>query len=185
PTGLILGGWSACHVVGWGGYGGWDPVENAALLPWLTSTAFLHSTMVQERRGMLKVWNLVLVIASFALSIFGTFEVRSGIISSVHSFAYSDIGSFFLVFLAIIIVFSTALFIFRLPRLRPEQEFDSVISREGIFVLNNLLLVGIAFATLWGTIFLLISVAIGHQIMTVGPPSYNQLNGPLSVALVL
>ena len=184
-TGLILGAWWAYHVLGWGGYWGWDPVENAALLPWLTATAFLHSTMVQERRGMLKVWNLILVIASFALSIFGTFEVRSGIISSVHSFAYSDIGSFFLVFLAIIIVFSTALFIFRLPRLRPEQEFDSVISREGIFLLNNLLLVGIAFATLWGTIFPLISVAVGHQTMTVGPPFYNSVNGPLFVALVL
>ncbi len=123
-TGLMLGMWWAYHVLGWGGYWGWDPVENAALLPWLTATAFLHSTMVQERRGMLKVWNLGLVIASFALAIFGTFEVRSGIISSVHSFAYSSIGGYFLAFLAIIIVFSIGLFIFRLPRLRPEHEFD-------------------------------------------------------------
>src|SRR5258706_7628286 len=146
-TGLILGAWWAYHVLGWGGYWGWDPVENAALLPWLTATAFLHSTMVQERRGMLKVWNLGLVITSFALSIFGTFEVRSGIISSVHSFAYSNIGSYFLVFLGIVIVFCTGLFIYRLPKLRPEQEFDSVISREGSFLLNNLLLVGITFAT--------------------------------------
>ncbi len=184
-TGLILGAWWAYHVLGWGGYWGWDPVENAALLPWLTSTAFLHSTMVQERRGMLKAWNLVLVIASFALSIFGTFEVRSGIISSVHSFAYSDIGVYFLVFLAIIIVFSTALFVYRLPKLRPEQAFDSVISREGIFLLNNLLLVGIAFATLWGTIFPLISLAIRQQTMTVGPPFYNSVNGPLFVVLIL
>src|SRR3989475_9321059 len=126
-AGLILGAWWAYHVLGWGGYWGWDPVENAALLPWLTATAFLHSTMVQERRGMLKVWNLVLVVASFALSIFGTFEVRSGIISSVHSFAYSDIGSYFLAFLAIIIVFSTLLFVYRLPKLRPEQEVDSAV----------------------------------------------------------
>ncbi len=184
-TGLILGAWWAYHVLGWGGYWGWDPVENAALLPWLTSTAFLHSTMVQERRGMLKAWNLVLVIASFALSIFGTFEVRSGIISSVHSFAYSDIGVYFLAFLAIIIVFSTALFVYRLPKLRPEQAFDSVISREGIFLLNNLLLVGIAFATLWGTIFPLISLAIRQQTMTVGPPFYNSVNGPLFVVLIL
>ncbi|HEV2581681.1 MAG TPA: cytochrome c biogenesis protein CcsA, partial [Ktedonobacteraceae bacterium] len=130
-AGLMLGMWWAYHVLGWGGYWGWDPVENAALLPWLTATAFLHSTMVQERRGMLKVWNLGLVIASFALSIFGTFEVRSGIISSVHSFAYSSIGAYFLVFLAIIIVFSIGLFVYRLPKLRPEQEFDSAISREG------------------------------------------------------
>ncbi|HLQ28403.1 MAG TPA: heme lyase CcmF/NrfE family subunit [Ktedonobacteraceae bacterium] len=184
-TGLILGAWWAYHVLGWGGYWGWDPVENAALLPWLTSTAFLHSTMVQERRGMLKAWNLVLVIASFALSIFGTFEVRSGIISSVHSFAYSDIGVYFLAFLAIIIVFSTVLFVYRLPKLRPEQAFDSVISREGIFLLNNLLLVGIAFATLWGTIFPLISLAIRQQTMTVGPPFYNSVNGPLFVVLIL
>ena len=110
-AGLLLGSWWAYHVLGWGGYWGWDPVENAALLPWLTATAFLHSTMVQERRGMLKVWNLCLVVASFALSIFGTFEVRSGIISSVHSFAYSDIGSYFFVFLVIVIAFSTVLFV--------------------------------------------------------------------------
>ncbi len=184
-TGLILGAWWAYHVLGWGGYWGWDPVENAALLPWLTSTAFLHSTMVQERRGMLKVWNLCLVIASFALSIFGTFEVRSGVISSVHSFAYSAIGSYFLVFLVIILVFSTGLFLFRLPKLRPEQEFDSVVSREGVFLLNNLLLVGIAFATLWGTIFPLISAAMRGQTMTVGPPFYNQVVGPLLVILIL
>ena len=184
-TGLILGAWWAYHVLGWGGYWGWDPVENAALLPWLTATAFLHSTMVQERRGMLKVWNLGLVIASFALSIFGTFEVRSGIISSVHSFAYSAIGGYFLAFLGIIIVFSTGLFIYRLPRLRPEQEFDSVISREGSFLLNNLLLVGIAFAILWGTLFPLISDAFSHQTMTVGPPFYDQVSRPLFIVLIL
>lgn len=184
-AGLILGAWWAYHVLGWGGYWGWDPVENAALLPWLTATAFLHSTMVQERRGMLKVWNLVLVIASFALSIFGTFEVRSGIISSVHSFAYSAIGSYFLAFLIVAIVVSTALFLYRLPKLKPEQEFDSVVSREGVFLLNNLLLIGITFATLWGTIFPLISVGLHQQTMTVGPPFYNNVNGPLFVLLLL
>ena len=183
--GLMLGAWWAYHVLGWGGYWGWDPVENAALLPWLTATAFLHSSMVQERRGMLKVWNLSLVIASFALSIFGTFEVRSGIISSVHSFAYSAIGSYFLAFLCIVIVFSTALFVFRLPKLRPEQEFDSPISREGSFLLNNFLLVGIMFATLWGTLFPLISDAALHQTLTVGPPFYNQVDGPIFIALIL
>lgn len=184
-AGLILGAWWAYHVLGWGGYWGWDPVENAALLPWLTATAFLHSTMVQERRGMLKVWNLVLVMASFTLSIFGTFEVRSGIISSVHSFAYSAIGSYFLAFLIVVIVASTVLFLYRLPRLKPEQEFDSVVSREGVFLLNNLLLVGITFATLWGTIFPLISVALRKQTMTVGPPFYENVNGPLFVLLLL
>ncbi len=184
-TGLLLGAWWAYHVLGWGGYWGWDPVENAALLPWLTATAFLHSTMVQERRGMLKVWNLGLVIASFALSIFGTFEVRSGIISSVHSFAYSAVGPYFLTFLAIIVLFSIVLFLYRLPRLRPEQEFDSVISREGAFLFNNLLLVGVAFATFWGTIFPILSEAVRRQTMTVGPPFYNHVNGPLFVLLVL
>ncbi|HEU5376010.1 MAG TPA: heme lyase CcmF/NrfE family subunit [Ktedonobacteraceae bacterium] len=184
-AGLLLGAWWSYHVLGWGGYWGWDPVENAAFLPWLTSTAFLHSTMVQERRGMLKVWNLGLVMASFALSIFGTFEVRSGLISSVHSFAYSAIGGYFLVFLCIIILFSLGLFLFRLPRLRPEQEFDSVISREGSFLLNNFLLVGITFATLWGTLFPLISQAFGHQSETVGAPFYNQVNGPLCAVLIL
>ncbi|HEY6543173.1 MAG TPA: heme lyase CcmF/NrfE family subunit [Ktedonobacteraceae bacterium] len=184
-TGLLLGAWWAYHVLGWGGYWGWDPVENAALFPWLTATAFLHSTMVQERRGMLKVWNLALVILSFALSIFGTFEVRSGIISSVHSFAYSAEGGYFLTFLAIIIVFSTALFIFRLPRLRPEQEFDSAISREGSFLLNNFLLLGITFATLWGTLFPLITQAFTGQTLTVGPPFYEQVNGPILLALLL
>jgi len=184
-VGLILGAWWAYHVLGWGGYWGWDPVENAALLPWLTATAFLHSTMVQERRGMLKVWNLVLVILSFALSIFGTFEVRSGVISSVHSFAYSDIGNYFLVFLIVVILFASVLFCYRLPRLRPEQEFDSVVSREGVFLLNNLLLVGMAFATLWGTLFPLISAVFSHQTMTVGPPFYNQVMGPLLAILVL
>ncbi len=184
-TGLILGAWWAYHVLGWGGYWGWDPVENAALLPWLTATAFLHSTMVQERRGMLKVWNLFLVIVSFALSIFGTFEVRSGVISSVHSFAYSDIGGFFLTFLLIVVVFSSGLFLFRLPKLRPEQDFDSVVSREGVFLFNNLLLLGIAFATLWGTIFPLISAAIRRQTMTVGPPFYTQVISPLFAVLIL
>lgn len=134
---------------------------------------------------MLKVWNLGLVVASFALSIFGTFEVRSGIISSVHSFAYSDIGSYFLVFLAIIIVFSTGLFLFRLPKLRAEQEFDSVVSREGVFLLNNLLLVGIAFATLWGTIFPIISAAVSSQTIAVGAPFYERVNGPLFAVLIL
>ncbi len=184
-TGLILGAWWAYHVLGWGGYWGWDPVENAALLPWLTATAFLHSTMVQERRGMLKVWNLFLIIASFALSIFGTFEVRSGVISSVHSFAYSSIGEYYLVFLVIVIVFSSALFLIRLPKLRPEQEFDSVISREGVFLLNNLLLLGMTFATLWGTLFPLISAFIRGQTMTVGPPFYNQVMSPLIAILIV
>jgi cytochrome c-type biogenesis protein CcmF len=184
-AGLILGAWWAYHVLGWGGYWGWDPVENAALLPWLTATAFLHSTKVQERRGMLKAWNLFLLIATFALSIFGTFEVRSGVISSVHSFAYSDIGAYFLTFLTIIIVFSTGLFLFRLPKVQSDQQFDSMVSREGVFLLNNLLLIGMAFATLWGTLFPLISAFMRDQTMTVGAPFYDNVMGPLIVVLIL
>lgn len=184
-AGLLLGMWWSYHVLGWGGYWEWDPVENAALFPWLTSTAFLHSTMVQERRGMLKVWNLGLVIASFALSIFGTFEVRSGLISSVHSFVESPVGSYFLGFLCLVILFSLGLFLFRLPKLRPEQEFDSVISREGSFLLNNFLLVGVTAATLWGTLFPLISQAFGRLSQTVGATFYNQVNGPIFAALLL
>ncbi len=184
-AGLLLGMWWAYHVLGWGGYWGWDPVENAALMPWLTATAFLHSSLVQERRGALKVWNLSLVLATFALAIFGTFEVRSGIINSVHSFAYSSIGPFFLGFLGVVVVVSLGLCVWRLPQLRPEQEFESVVSREGSFLLNNLLLVAITFATFWGTIFPLISAAVRNQQMTVGPPFYQQVNGPLFAVLIL
>jgi cytochrome c-type biogenesis protein CcmF len=184
-TGLLLGAWWAYHVLGWGGYWGWDPVENAALLPWLTATAFLHSTMVQERRGSLKVWNLSLILLTFMLSIFGTFEVRSGIINSVHSFAYSDIGPFFFGFLAVVLFASIGLFVYRLPRLRPEQEFDSVVSREGSFLANNLVLTGIAFATFWGTLFPIISQVARGQTMTVGPAFYQQVNGPLFLLLIV
>lgn len=184
-TGLLLGAWWAYHVLGWGGYWGWDPVENAALLPWLTATAFLHSSMVQERRGTLKVWNVGLILATFALSIFGTFEVRSGIISSVHSFAYSAIGPYFLGFLAVVMLGSIALFVYRLPRLRPEHEFETFISREGSFLLNNFLLSGIAFATLWGTLFPILSAVVRGQTMTVGMAFYDQVNGPLFLVLLL
>ena len=183
-TGLLLGAWWAYHVLGWGGYWGWDPVENAALLPWLTATAFLHSTMIQERRGTLKVWNLSLILLTFLLAIFGTFEVRSGIIQSVHSFAYSDIGPYFLGFLALALVVSIGLFVYRLPRLRPEHEFDSVVSREGSFLANNLLLTGIAFATFWGTIFPILSSVVRGQTMTVGTAFYQQVDGPLFLALI-
>jgi len=184
-AGLLLGAWWAYHVLGWGGYWGWDPVENAALLPWLTATAFLHSSMVQERRGALKVWNVGLILATFALSIFGTFEVRSGVISSVHSFAYSAIGPYFLGFLAVVLAACIALFVYRLPRLRPEHEFDSFVSREGSFLLNNFLLSGIAFATLWGTLFPILSAVVRGQTMTVGSSFYTQVNGPLLLLLLI
>jgi cytochrome c-type biogenesis protein CcmF len=182
--GLLLGMWWAYHVLGWGGYWGWDPVENAALLPWLTASAFLHSSMVQERRGALKVWNLALVLITFALCVFGTFEVRSGLISSVHSFAYSAVGSAYLIFLTVVILGACALFAYRLPRLRPDQEFESVVSREGSFLLNNFVLTGITFATLWGTLFPLLSQAAEGKQQTVGAVFYEQVNGPLFAVLI-
>jgi cytochrome c-type biogenesis protein CcmF len=184
-AGLIVGGWWAYHVLGWGGYWGWDPVENVALLPWLVGTAFIHSLMVQERRGMLKLWNFGLIIAAFNLSIFGTFIVRSGVLTSVHSFAQSSVGPAFFTFLGMSVVASVALVIHRLPVLRAQGDFESLLSREAAFLLNNLLLVGIAFATLWGTVFPLLSEAVRGEKLTVGPPFYNQVNGPLLLALVL
>ncbi|MBI3971095.1 MAG: heme lyase CcmF/NrfE family subunit [Chloroflexi bacterium] len=184
-TGLLAGAWWAYHVLGWGGYWGWDPVENAALMPWLVATAFLHSIMVQERRGLLKTWNLGLVIATFALAIFGTFVVRSGVLSSVHSFAQSAIGPYFLAFLGVVLVLSLGLLFFRLAHLAPEGEFDSVVSREAAFLLNNLLLVAAAVATFWGTIFPLVSEVVRGVKISVGAPFYQFVNGPLLIALVV
>ena len=184
-TGIFLGGWWAYHVLGWGGYWAWDPVENVSLLPWLTLTAFMHSIMVQERRGMLKTWNVGLLLASFLLSIFGTFIVRSGLISSVHSFALSDIGPYFLGFLTFMVVGSVALVIWRLPLMRAENTFESVWSRESGFLLNNLVFTGIAFATLWGTIYPLVTEIFRGTAITVGAPFYNQVNGPLLALLLV
>ena len=184
-TGLVLGGWWAYHVLGWGGYWGWDPVENVAFLPWLTGTAFLHSIMVVERRGKLKVWTMALIIATFSLSIFGTFIVRSGILSSVHNFAESDVGMLFLGFFAVTLAGSLGLLIWRLPIIRDEEGFDAVMSRESGFLLNNLLFVSIAFATFWGTVYPMISEALGDERITVGAPFYEKVNGPLFLGLIL
>lgn len=184
-AGVFLGGWWAYHVLGWGGYWGWDPVENVSLLPWLTSTAFIHSIMVQERRGMLKVWNLALLLASYVLAIFGTFLVRSGIIQSVHSFATSSIGMYFFGFLIAVMVASIGLMMSRLPMLRSEHSFEAVLSRESSFLVNNLLFTGIAFATFWGTIYPLVSEAIKGEKLVVGPPFYKQVNGPLLLLLLI
>src|SRR3990172_7812706 len=183
--GLILGGRWAYDVLGWGGYWGWDPVENAALLPWLTGTAFLHSVMIQEKRGMLKVWNMVLIIVTYSLVIFGTFLTRSGVLSSVHAFAQSAIGPLFFGFISITFVASMSLLFRRWNSLKSEAQMDSLLSREAAFLLNNFLFIGIAFATLWGTIFPLISELVTGQKVTVGPPYYNQVNGPMLAVLVL
>jgi len=184
-AGLLLGAWWAYHVLGWGGYWGWDAVENAALMPWLTATAFLHSTMVQERRGMLKVWNLALVMLTFTLAIFGTFVVRSGVLSSVHAFATSSIGPYFFVFLGLIVIGSAGLIFYRLPKLQTEGQFDAVLSRESSFLVNNLLLISITGATFWGSVFPLISEVFRGSKVGVGAPFYRQVNGPLLLALVV
>ena len=183
-TGLLFGAWWAYHVLGWGGYWGWDPVENVALLPWLTMTAYLHSAMVQERRGMLKTWNVSLVLGSFALSIFGTLVVRSGMLSSVHAFGQSPLGPVFFAFLTLVIVLSAGLLLFRLRRLGDESALDAVVSRESSFLLNNLLLVSITLATFWGTIYPLVSETFRGVKVAVGPPFYQQVNGPLLGALM-
>src|SRR2546425_455788 len=155
--GLILGMWWAYVELGWGGYWAWDPVENAALLPWLTMTAFLHSVMIQEKRGMLRKWNLALVIGSWLLSIMGTFITRSGVISSVHSFTQSPAGYYFLAFLVLGAAASFTIYLRRLPLLEAEARLESMVSREASFLFNNLLLVGIAFSVLWGTLFPILS----------------------------
>ncbi|HEX7408641.1 MAG TPA: heme lyase CcmF/NrfE family subunit [Candidatus Binatia bacterium] len=182
--GNLFGAQWAYLVLGWGGYWAWDPVENAAFLPWLTCTAFLHSVMIQEKKNMLKVWNMVLVILTFALTIFGTFLTRSGVISSVHSFTQSGLGPFFIGFLGATLVVSIGLLIWRLPQLKSENELDSVLSRESTFLLNNLILVGIAFAVFWGTVFPVISEAVRGIKITVGPPFFNKVNAPLGLVLL-
>ncbi|MBI4786990.1 MAG: heme lyase CcmF/NrfE family subunit [Chloroflexi bacterium] len=183
--GILFGGQWAYVELGWGGYWGWDPVENASLMPWLTATAYLHSVMIQEKRGMLKVWNLVLVLLTFLLSILGTFITRSGIIQSVHAFGVSSMGPYFLVFMGATLIIFLWLLMSRLDDLKEENELDSLISRESSFLLNNLILVGAAFATLWGTIFPMISEAVTGKKITVGPPFYDAVNGPIFLALVI
>jgi cytochrome c-type biogenesis protein CcmF len=183
--GNILGAWWAYHVLGWGGYWGWDPVENVALMPWLVGTAFIHSIQMQERRGMLKAWNVVLIMVTFFLSIFGTFVVRSGILASVHAFALSEIGPYFLTFLALVIAGSLALFFWRLPHLRSDNQLDSLLSRESSFLINNLLFLGVAFAIFWGTIYPLVAEAVADQKVSVGPPYFKQVAGPLLGAMLV
>jgi cytochrome c-type biogenesis protein CcmF len=182
--GNLLGSRWAYHVLGWGGYWGWDPVENAAIMPWLTGTAYLHSVMIQERRGMLKIWNLALILITFFLAIFGTFIVRSGVISSVHSFAQSSVGPYYLSFLSLVIVGSLVLLFWRMPRLRSDNRLDSIWSREAAFVVNNLLFLGVTFAIFWGSVFPLASEAIQGTKLTVGPPYFNQTAGPIFLLLV-
>ncbi|MGH9336721.1 MAG: heme lyase CcmF/NrfE family subunit, partial [Vicinamibacteria bacterium] len=183
-TGLILGGRWAYVELGWGGYWAWDPVENAALLPWLTATAYLHSVMIQERKGMLKVWNVTLVIVTYLLCIFGTFLTRSGVVSSVHAFAESDFAKIFLIFIAAAAGGCAALVIHRLPALKSENELDSMISRESGFLFNNLLFLVACFAVLWGTMYPVLSEAVEGEKAMVGPAWFNQVNIPIGLALL-
>ena len=183
--GLVLGGRWAYDVLGWGGYWGWDPVEIAAFMPWLTGTAFLHSVMIQEKRGMFKQWNMVLIILTYDLVIFGTFLTRSGVLSSVHAFAESAIGPLFFGFIGFTLAGSLGLLMYRWNNLKGETELRSWLSREALFLLNNLLFMGILVVCFWGVIFPLVSELITGQKVTVGPPFYERANGPLMAGLLL
>jgi cytochrome c-type biogenesis protein CcmF len=183
-VGLTLGMWWAYHVLGWGGYWGWDPVENVALMPWLVTTAFIHSAQVQERRGGLRVWNLGLVIGAFLLSVFGTFIVRSGILPSVHTFAVSPIGPWFFGFLAASVLLSGAVLAWRSPLLASREPLHPTVSREGAFLLQNLLLVALTAAILWGTILPLVTGMFGRQLL-VGPSYYERVGAPLLAAVLV
>ncbi len=183
--GLVLGSRWAYDVLGWGGFWGWDPVEIAALMPWLTGTAFLHSVMIQEKRGLLKQWNMILIILTYALVIFGTFLTRSGVLSSVHAFAQSAIGPAFFIFIGVTFIASIGLVIYRWPDLRGETELKSMLSREALFLLNNLLFMSVLVVCFWGVIFPLISELVTGQKVTVGPPFYNRATAPLFATLML
>jgi cytochrome c-type biogenesis protein CcmF len=172
-VGQLLGAHWAYVEIGWGGYYAWDPVENAALMPWLAATAFLHSVMIQEKRGMLKVWNMVLVALAFNLSLFGTFLTRSGVIDSIHSFSQSPIGGWFLGFLALMVVFSVGLIYLRLPLLRTKTRLESLVSREATFLYNNLLLVALCLTILWGVLYPVLSEAVRGQTRSVSKPYYD------------
>ena len=182
---LLLGAWWAYTILGWGGYWAWDPVENAALMPWLGLTAFIHSIMVQKRRGMFRMWNIALVNISFALGAFGIFINRGGPVPSVHSFGASTLGWVFLLFLGVAVVGSFGVFFWRMSILRGSASLESTLSREAAFLVNNLLLLTVAFVTMWGVVFPLISEFVTGETITVAEPFYNQVNGPLLLALVL
>ncbi|MCD6401318.1 MAG: heme lyase CcmF/NrfE family subunit [Anaerolineales bacterium] len=183
--GLVLGMRWAYDVLGWGGYWGWDPVEISALLPWLTGTAFLHSVMIQEKRGMFKHWNMVLIILTFDLVIFGTFLTRSGVLSSVHAFAQSQIGPLFFAFIGLTFTVSVSLLLKRWNELQANTHMTSLLSRESLFLLNNLLFIGILVVCFWGVIFPLVSELVTGQKVTVGPPFYERATGPLFAGLML
>ena len=184
-SGLILGGQWAYEELGWGGFWAWDPVENAALMPWLTGTAFLHSVMIQEKRNMLKIWNVVLIITTFGLTIIGTFLTRSGIINSVHSFTQSEIGPAFLIYLALILIVGFAFLFKRIQMLESEYKIESVLCRENVFLAQNILLVGIAFTVLLGTTFPLLAEAVRGTKLSIQAPFFNTITAPMGYALLV
>lgn len=183
--GIILGARWSYTELGWGGYWAWDPVENASIMPWLITTAYIHSIMVQEKRGMLKVWNVSLIVASFTLALLGTFLVRSGVLQSIHAFGDSTVGPYFLGLIAVVLVGSTTLIISRLPLLRSDRRIDSMASRESVFLINNLLLVAMCVLVFWGTFFPLISELFTGTESVLAAPWFDQYTTPLAVALVL
>jgi cytochrome c-type biogenesis protein CcmF len=183
-AGIVLGAWWSYEVLGWGGYWAWDPVENASFIPWLTATAYLHSVVVQERRGMLRVWNLSLIMATFCLTILGTFLTRSGVINSVHSFTQSAIGPLLLGFLGVAAATGVGLIAWRGDRLRTPGRIDSPVSREGAFLANNLLFAGFAFVVLLGTVFPLLAEALQQRQLSVGEPYFDRMTLPIGLALL-
>jgi len=182
--GIILGGWWAYRELGWGGYWAWDPVENASFMPWLTATAFVHSIIIQEKKDMLRVWNMALIIITFTLCIFGTFLTRSGVMSSVHSFTGSSLGPIFLTFVFSIMIVSFGMMYFRRNDLRSTKKMESFTSRESGFLFNNMIFVVMCFAVFWGTLFPVFSEAIRGTKITVGPPFFNQINIPIGLILL-
>jgi cytochrome c-type biogenesis protein CcmF len=172
-------------VLGWGGYWMWDPVENASLLPWLAGTAFLHSVMMQEKKGMMKVWNMVLISSTFFLCIFGTTLTRSGMVQSVHAFSEGPIGKYFVTFLSIGVALTLYLILSRLEYLKSESSMESVLSRESAFMFNNLILLASCFAVLWGTLFPVITDAVMHEKISVDEPFFNRVNIPIAMFLLL
>ena len=182
--GIFLGAHWAYSVLGWGGYWGWDPVENASLMPWLTGTAFLHSVMMQEKRGMMKNWNVWLIFSTFLLTILGTLLTRSGIISSVHAFAQSPIGAWFYTFIVIVFLVCLITFFLRRDHLKSENKLESLVSRESSFLFNNMILLAACVTVLWGTLFPLLSEAVTGSKVTMGAPYYNRVNIPIGLFLL-
>ena len=182
--GIVLGGAWAYTELGWGGYWAWDPVENASFMPWLTATAFLHSVVIQEKRRMLKVWNVTLIVLTYALAVFGTFLTRSGLLSSIHTFSEGPIGKFFLPFLGLLLVGGLGMVAYRLDALRSENRLDSLISRESAFIANNVLFVAAAFTVLWGTIYPIVAEVSSGIRLSVGPPFFNTIFTPIGLAII-